>query len=33
VLAASEEALAVVAGKDVAAKVVRWRNRNGTVSG
>ncbi|HUM03233.1 MAG TPA: excinuclease ABC subunit UvrC [Thermoanaerobaculia bacterium] len=33
VLAASEEALAVVAGKDVAAKVVRWRKRIGTVSG
>jgi excinuclease ABC subunit C len=33
VLAASEEALAVVAGKAVAAKIVRWRDRNGPVSG
>ena len=33
VLAASEEALAVVAGKGVAAKIVRWRDRNGAVSG
>ncbi len=33
VLAASEDALAVVAGKGVAAKIVRWRDRNGAVSG
>jgi len=33
VLAASEEALAVVAGKAVAATIVRWRERNRTVSG
>lgn len=33
VLSASEEALAVVAGKSVAARIVRWRKRNGAVSG
>ncbi|MGE5346789.1 MAG: helix-hairpin-helix domain-containing protein, partial [Acidithiobacillales bacterium] len=33
VLAATEDALAVIAGKAVAAKVVRWRARSGTVSG
>ncbi len=33
VLAASEEALAVVAGKAVAARVVRWRARGGSISG
>jgi excinuclease ABC subunit C len=33
VLSASEEALAVVAGKAVAARLVRWRARSGAVSG